>query len=380
MEKKKIQQDELWQMSMQGQTLDKFVKNTADTHKIIIYGETSVGKTRFWMGIPTALAKLTKPEDTMICAIYPDRATGITKLAGSIPPEYATRIKIYQVGKYEDLIKATATAVHELMEHYKKTGKHGWLITELLGEEWMMAQDYYVRQSYGQNLGNYFATKKQLDKAVREDASAYKALDGWKDWPVIKFFHNFYWIDKIKLMPFNVLFTAEIKAEARAESMFVNTGRPGGEKDNMHRVDDILLLTKSGTGKSINFFMQPMKMTGYTAVYPKQNITKKNAFSEHLRMMKRLEDEGYKQSIIKSLEEEAGIEPPKKPKKSKKESKVEEAPQEEAPKEPVKEKKKKEKPKEEIPVEPEPEKPVEEKPKKEEPVTAEDDSADLEWN
>src|SRR4030042_5004419 len=156
-----------------------------------------------------------KPEDVLICVVYPDRASGITKLAGVVPPEYLGRVRVFQISNYEQLIKATATSDRLLREHYKKTGnaKHGWLVIELLGEPWVFSQDHYVQQTYGKDLGAYFAERKRLSEAIRENPSAYKILDGWKDWSVIKLFHNLEWIEKIKLMPHNVWFTAEIKDE-----------------------------------------------------------------------------------------------------------------------------------------------------------------------
>ena len=296
--------------------IKQFVEDTADTRKMIVFAESNAGKTHFWMLVFQMLKELVSlpPEKVLICAVYPDRRTGITKLVGLIPKEYFEHgcLQIFPVTNYEELVSATATAEKMLADHYAKTGVHGWLIHELLGEPWVFAQDYYTRKSYGEGLADYFATKKQLDKAVREDASAYRALDGWKDWSVIKLFHNFGWIDKIKLMPFNVLATAEIRPEANTDSIFSKTGRPAGEKDNMHRFDEIVFLRRDLS--KAKFFMRPLKLTGYTHVYPEQDITGKNPLMVHMDMLKKLEKSGYKEKPIAKLEKKANIIPPKKPK------------------------------------------------------------------
>jgi len=323
--KKKSTTDQLWEKRMKSINFKQFVEQTANTYKMIVYGETSVGKSTFWIKIIEALkAQGVKPEDTCFQVIYPDRATGITKLAGEIDIDYINNIDIYPISKYEELISATATAEEKLLEHFRKTGHHGWMVHELLGQPWIFAQDYYTRKAYGKELGNFFAEMKQRSKAIREDSSAYKAMDGWKDWPVIKFFHNYQWIDKIKVMPFNVLFTAEVKTEGRADSIFKDSGRPAGEKDDMHRVDEILKLRKEGN----QYYMKPYKLTGYTKVYPEQKITNNNPFIVHQKMKKRLEKEGYCKSNIQQAEEQADIKPPKKPKAKPKESPKEEPPEE----------------------------------------------------
>ncbi len=315
---KKIEVVPQWIASAKPIPIKQFVEETADTQKMIIFAESNAGKTHFWMQIFEVLKKVTKlpPEKVLICAVYPDRRTGITKLAGLIPKEYfdAGCLQVFPVTNYEELISSTATAEKMLIEHHKKTGIHGWMIHELLGEPWVFAQDYYTRKSYGEGLADYFATKKQRDKAIREDASAYKALDGWKDWSVIKLFHNFGWIDKIKLMPFNVITTAEHKEEGREDSIFAKTGRPAGEKDNMHRFDDIIFLRRDiAKGK---FFMKPLKITGYTHVYPEQDITGKIGFLIHQQMKEKLEKSGYKETVIAKTEKAAKITPPKKPKET----------------------------------------------------------------
>jgi len=292
-------------------TATKYIEETADTEKMILFGESNAGKTSYYLSILSFLKSVKKldKEDLLMCIVYPDRPTGIKKLEGLIPVEYRDSVLVFPINTYEELISATAVAEKRLKEHFKKTGKHGWLVLELLEEAWKMSQDYYTREAYGETLGDYFAQKRAEVKAMKTDDSAYKSLTGWGDWSVIKFFHNYNWIDIIKRMPFNVVFTSEIKQEGNKDSIFYDLGyRPAGEKDNMHRVDTIIYLSHKGN----MFKMRPYKLTGFKKLYGEIDITNKNPYSEHKKACKRLEDLGYKSSAIEELEQSTGIKPPKK--------------------------------------------------------------------
>jgi hypothetical protein len=291
--------------------LGTYTNQIADTEKIILFGESNAGKTYFYMKIPEVLKKEgLKPEDVLMCVIFSDRPTGITKLVNLIPTEFVDSVLLFPINNYEELISSTAIAEEKLKEHRQKTGKFGWLIVELLNEPWTFAQDYYSRQAYGETLADYLAiqreyVKEKMRKAGKEDKdTAFQGFEGFKDWTVIKFFHNFQWIDKIKRMPFNVLFTSEAKEEENKDSVFGDLGfRPSGEKSNLHRVDTILYLEH----KNNKFAMTCYKLTGYTKVYSKIDITDKNGYEEHKKLLKRLEDAGMRTSKIEEIEKEAGI-------------------------------------------------------------------------
>jgi len=307
----------LWkQDNVDAVSINDYSDEIADTEKIIAYGESNSGKSSFYFSIPSyEKSQGIPPEKFMMCIIFPDRPTGITKLLGMIPKEYQNRIFIYPIDKYEDLVTATATVEKRLRQHHQKTGHHGWMVVELLEEAWKSSQDYYSRLAYGESLGEYFAQKRAEVKAMKSDDSAYKSLSGWGDWAVIKFFHNFNWIDRIKRMPFNVLFTAEIKEEGNKDSIFYDIGyRPAGEKDNMHRVDTILHLSH----KRNEFTMQPFKLTGFTKLYRETKITGKNAYAVHRKALKQMEEKGLRSTVFEETEQAANIKPPKKPKKKQK--------------------------------------------------------------
>lgn len=307
------QPKDLWtQQLVKPISLSQYAQEVQNTEKIIAFGESNTGKTTLYLGVLPYYQKLgVTPELMKMVIITPDRPTGITKLYNEVPKEYRDfSVEILPVNNYEELVSSTATAERILKEHYKKTGKYGWLVGELLEDAWKSAQDYYCRLAYGESLGEYFAKKRADVKAMKDDNTAYKALEGWGDWPIIKYFHNYNWIDKIKRMPYNILFTAEIKEEGNKDSIFFDLGyRPGGEKDNIHRFDTVLYLSH----KENNFFIKSYKLTGYKRLYGQIDVTGKNPFEEHKKALKRLEQLGYRTTSLEELEKEAGITPPKPP-------------------------------------------------------------------
>jgi len=315
---KKPSKDEagsLWEQNLvKPYTFEEFNEEIENTEKMIVFGESSAGKTAFALSVPGYLkSKGLKPDDFLMCILYPDRPTGLTKLLRTVPKEFRSRILVYPVNNYEELISSTAQAVKQLDLHKQKTGKHGWLVVELLEEAWKATQDYYTRKAYGESLGEYFAKKRAENKAMSEGDSAYQALSGWGDWAVIKYQHNYNWIDKLKRLPYNILFTAEMKKEDNKDSVFFDCGqRPAGEKDNIHRVDTVISLKHLKN----EFIMQSFKLTGFSKLYGKVKITGKNGYSMHRKAVKSLEDQGFKSGVFAEMEKVAGITPPK-PSKSK---------------------------------------------------------------
>ena len=303
----------LWEQSVDSIPIKKFSRSTAITEKLLVFGETGSGKTKFYIDILADRRDAgVKPKDMFAAIILPDRPTGITKLYNLIPAEYADedRIHIFPVNDYEDTITATASANNLLLEHYKKTGKHGYAIFELMENYWSFTQDYFCRKAYGKTLGEYFAQMQASLGSEKANAAAYEAFAGpfGGPWPIIKFFHNFNWIDKIKRFPYNTIFTSEIKEEPNKDSIFFELGyRPAGEKHNQHRMDTIIYTSHV----SNKFFIRPYKLTGYTKLYNKIEVTDKNDYTEHNKALKVLQDRGYRVSPIEEIEQSLGIKPKK---------------------------------------------------------------------
>jgi hypothetical protein len=327
------QPKDLWTEEIQGFTAKDFAEQTAETEKILWFGESNSGKTHGYLEILGYLKKIgTPPEKVCMCVVFSDRATGFTKLYGLIPKEYVNNVHIFPVNDYEDMVKATGTSEKILMEHFKKTGTHGWLIVELLEEAWRMSQDNYSRKAFGETLADLMSAKRraieELQSVKSEDKkeSAYQALEGWRDWTVIKYYHNFNWIDRIKKMPFNVGATAEIKDLDNPDSIFAPIKvRPAGEKDNTHRFDTIIYKKHVGD----KFYQRCFKLTGYSRLYSDVDITDKNGYDMHKKILKNFEEKGFKTTAIEELEKEAGI-PPVKKETPKTEPKKEEVKKEES--------------------------------------------------
>ena len=313
------EQTDLWKVQQEPIRIDKFAKDTADVEKIIWFGESNTGKTRNYLDILGDYKDNNVPkEQVCMCIVFPDRATGITKLYNLIPKDYRERVFIYPVNSYEGMVTATANCERILNEHYEKTKKHGWLIVELLEEAWRMSQDFYSRQAFGETLADLMSAKRRAIgeintiKDEKKKKSAFEALEGWRDWTVIKFYHNYNWIDRIKKMPFNVGVTAEVRPIEDEDSIFyVIKQRPAGEKDNAHRFDTILYKKHQGN----KFTQRCFKLTGYNRIYSEVDVTGKNAYTVHKELIGRLAKSGYKTSAIEELEQEAGIPTPKKTEK-----------------------------------------------------------------
>lgn len=320
-----IQSPDLWKQTVEPVTMRKFIHDVANNEKTLLFGETGSGKTHFYLGILEHLEECgMSASDIRMAIIYPDRPTGLAKLYSLIPKKYLDSIDVYQVNNYEETIIATATAERMMEEHYKKTGHYGYIVFELMENYWSFSQDYYCRQAYGQSMGEFFAQMQNIGGKTKADKkTAYEAFAGpfGGPWPIIKFFHNFNWIDRVKRFPYNTIFTSEIRAEDNADSIFHSLGyRPAGEKNNQHRMDTIIYLKHNGN----KFTMKPMKLTGYTKFYGEVNITGKNGYKEHLIALKRLAKLGYCVSKMEDLEQQAGITPPKKKETPKKETVIEE--------------------------------------------------------
>jgi hypothetical protein len=312
--------DSLWKQGAKPIKLRDYSKSTADTEKLLIFSETGAGKTTFYLDIIRYLKKKgLEPEKFKMMICYPDRPSGISRLFPSVPSEYKDGLDIFPVSNYEETIRATATIVEEMDKHFKETGVHGWGVFELMENYWTFSQDYYCRKAYGETMADYFTEMQSLiGKGKAEKKTAYEAFAGpfGGPWPAIKFHHNFNWIDKLKRMPFNIVFTSEIKEEDNKDSIFSSLGyRPAGEKHNQHKMDTILYLGHKKVGSNYRFTMKPFKLTGYRAFYPKIDITDKIGYEEHKKACKKLEEKGYKVTKMNDLEEQAEITPPKRKKK-----------------------------------------------------------------
>ena len=314
MKREKLKDDvtNLWEQSVESIPIKKYTREAGDSEKMILFSETGAGKTRFYLKLlKTLLSKGVAKKDLKMFIIYPDRPGGLAKLYGLIPKEYQDCIDVFPVSMYEDVVRATGTAARALEKHYKDTGVYGWIIFELMENYWTFSQDYYCRMAYGETMGDYFAEMQSMmskDKAHKK--AAYEALTGpfGGPWTSIKFFHNFNWIDKIKRMPYNIIFTSELKEEDNSDSIFKVLGfRPSGEKHCQHKIDQILYLSHKGD----KFFMKPFKLTGYDKLYAQVDITGKNGYEQHLKALKELEKRGFRISPMELLEKTSGITPPK---------------------------------------------------------------------
>jgi len=318
----KVKVGSLWDGVADSIKISDYDNAVSNGEKILLFGETGCGKTTFYLTILSYLKSIGYPKEKLCMQIiFPDRPSGLKKLIGLIPEEYKDNIDVYPVTDYESSIIATATAERKLKKHYQKTGELGWMVFELMENYWSFSQDYYCRQAYGKSMGEYFAQMQSiLSKNKAEKKQAYEAFAGpfGGPWVVIKFFHNFNWIDKVKRFPYNTVFTSEIKEESNKDSVFFELGfRPAGEKNNQHKMDTILYLGH----KKGKFTMKPFKLTGFSKFYSEIDISSKNGYNKHLQACDKLTEMGLSVTKFDDLEQKIGIMPPKYNKNKKEEIK-----------------------------------------------------------
>lgn len=146
-----------------------------------------------------------------------------------------------------------------------------WICLDMLGQFWELAQQDYVKEIWGKDIGEYY---KQMRKDAEDAKKQNKQvnLSGWEDWSIIKKSHNSDFIEKIKRCGSRVLLTAGSKTlitSGRAAdgpaivSVFGKVGqKPVGEKHNPHRVHTILFLEKDSKG---DYYVTCLKNRGKSA-------------------------------------------------------------------------------------------------------------------
>ena len=286
-------------------SLETLIQQTEIEQSIIVYGATASGKTYFYTSLMNYYKKKgIKPENIAMIVIYPDRLGGVIKVAKKrVSPEYRKRIIVRPIksGDFKEVIKETENAITILQDFLQKDEHNiAWLVIEMLGEMWDMAQDTAIRESYGIGIGEFMASKRKelMEKAQIEgtkEPSAYQAMSGafGGEWVTIKNLHNKEWIDKLKAIPIlrvNVLLTAEEKDTT--SPTFAQEGKePKGEKSNQHRFDTIIHLWREQN----QFKMRAVKITGYSKTYGAVDVTGKIPFEEHLKQLKQIEEYEEKQ-------------------------------------------------------------------------------------
>lgn len=132
-----------------------------------------------------------------------------------------------------------------------------WVVIEMIGRYWEMAQSYEVGEVYGSKAGEYLLLARQ--KAIQDAKSSKPATLPSVDWQVVKKLHNDDFIDRIlSSWDCNVLITTAADElireldDPKIISLFESVGyKPDGEKRNVHRVDTVMFMYMNAKGRHI---------------------------------------------------------------------------------------------------------------------------------
>jgi len=228
--------------------------------RVLMYGEPGVGKTFAWLDMCRKM-----PESTFHVI---DVDAGVNETLREFPvkdrEDMLRRISYYLCNSWEDVKESFETMKVEIKPN-------DWIVLEQLGQLWDMAQEYYTREVFGTDLGEFYTQiRAQLIEQKKAGKDSQARLDGWRDWSVIKKLHNQDFLE-ILTKRFNckgIILTAsakEVQDDPRFESednidIFGKYGyKPEGEKHNIYRVDCVLLLTKD---KNKGFWVKSPKVRG----------------------------------------------------------------------------------------------------------------------
>lgn len=230
--------------------------------RILVGGNTGSGKTHGWLTIAQAFPDLhfhvIDPEDgvdrTRIGFPNKDHPVELKNITYYATPQWLGEVAPETPGSKDRFVGGVTGAFARI----KSTAKPGdWVVVEAMGAMWDMAQDGFVGAIWDKGIGEYFLERRKAqeeqEQAIREGklkgkvSSRLDAMDGWKDWLVIKKLHNSDFIIPIcTRLPVHSYFTTSMSVTSKAEaakedpdiqSMYGETLiRYEGEKRNPFRV------------------------------------------------------------------------------------------------------------------------------------------------
>ncbi len=201
-----------------------------------------------------------------VVAVDRDRgiAKAIKEIFGTKKPE---NLDYFLANSWEKIPKAVNHAFDIL-------GPGDWLVFEMVGGMWDMAQSEYSRRVFGEDVADHLLTlraeaqelvnaigastrssdpkeKKEANRIISEKM-AFGGMEGQTDWNVVKRMHNDAVFDRAILNgEFNILSTTSLTQimdrDASKWPLFENIGkRPEGEKHQIHRLDTIVIAERKG--------------------------------------------------------------------------------------------------------------------------------------
>lgn len=183
-----------------------------------------------------------------------DRDRGLAKAIKEVCGKIPSNLDYFLANKFEKYAEGITHA-------HVNLDTDDWLVFDMIGGMWDMAQSEYSRMVYGDDVTKHLialraeaeealdsAKRTKDDGKVRQAAVQYNGMEGRTDWPLIKRMHNDDLIDDAILNgDFNILSTTSgtvIDEQSVGKwPRWDHIGlRPEGEKHNQHRHDTLMYL------------------------------------------------------------------------------------------------------------------------------------------
>lgn len=204
-----------------------------DRERILVYGYSGSGKTNAWLSI----AQWCQQEGL-------DAEFWVLDTDGGSVGRLIRR-------SYRDLHNVHWTEVYgwedynSALDHIQENAKEGdWLVIDMIDAAWDSVQEYFSQQVFQEDLADYFLEAR---KTLSDKDKSLDALEGWKDWVVIKKLYK-RWLDKALFAgPYHIFAAAKAQTvekndPATIRAAFWNGSRPAGEKNLAHLFHSVLYL------------------------------------------------------------------------------------------------------------------------------------------
>lgn len=219
------------------------------TGSTLVYADAGVGKTSFALSIFDYWeSQGYKPEECLL--IFLDNDKGIAPLVkkGLVPTAWRSALHGARNENWKDLTHNTKHFIAMAKEHEEKYGREKVLIVvDNMKNAWKWVRDQYALDTYGMPENELMVKKRK--EAI---ASGKKMLPHFEnaeaDWGTINGMYE-RWITPIVMcdIPFLLLAPEDNFIDRRNDDEHVI--KPGGQKDNPYRVDNILRIYREGENR-----------------------------------------------------------------------------------------------------------------------------------
>jgi hypothetical protein len=186
------------------------------TWKVLWWGNESTGKSH---------ACYTFPEP--VCFIDTEHK------ADDIAHKFSNKtVQIWQPENFDEAVQARDEAFSYLSEYEAQTGQQGTIVVDSMADMWKWAQYKYI--------GKYYSNTDPEDVTL-----------SLEDWGPIKQIHNEGFRQEFERCDYHVSWTAPRKDDLSTkieEEMESTPDKPGGESDNVYKVNSIIRLQMNNDG------------------------------------------------------------------------------------------------------------------------------------